>query len=119
MNFQISKERCMRLAVLGEPYDIAAGGVASNAVFATLYERQGEHYLRLQPHGYEFPIALPVISSALPMFRLWTLVFMMPTLSLLRQSLPRGKAALCGQFSTRQMDCALRHWSDRLHADLR
>jgi hypothetical protein len=26
MNFQISKDRCMRLATLGEPYDIAAGG---------------------------------------------------------------------------------------------
>lgn len=62
MNFQISKERCLRLATIGEPYDIAAG-VASNAVFATLHERHGEHYLRFQPHGYEFPIALPVITS--------------------------------------------------------
>lgn len=42
--------------------DIAAGSVASNAVLATLHERQGEHYLRFQPHGYEFPIALPVIT---------------------------------------------------------
>jgi hypothetical protein len=62
MNFQISKERCLCLAASGEPYDIAAGGVSSNAVFATLRERQGEHYLLFQPHGYEFPIALPVIT---------------------------------------------------------
>jgi len=63
MNFQISKDRCMRLATLGEPYDIAVGGVASNAVFATLDPRHGTDYLRFQPHGYEFPISLPVITS--------------------------------------------------------
>lgn len=73
MNFQISKDRCMRLATLGEPYDIAAGGVASNAVFATLHERQGEHYLRFQPNGYEFPISLPVITSgSREQARAWT-----------------------------------------------
>lgn len=63
MNFQISKERCLRLATLEGQSNVAAGGVASNAVFASLHERQGEHYLRFQPHGYEFPIALPVITS--------------------------------------------------------
>lgn len=29
MNFQISQKRCMRLAALGEPYDIAAGSLCS------------------------------------------------------------------------------------------
>lgn len=42
--------------------NVAAGGVASNAVFAVLDTRNGTHYLRFQPHGYEFPIALPVIT---------------------------------------------------------
>jgi len=43
MNFQISKDRCMRLATLGEPYDIAAGGVASNAVVRLVASIAGQY----------------------------------------------------------------------------
>ena len=42
-------------------------------LFATLHERLGEHYLRVQPNGYEFPIVLPVITSgSREQARAWT-----------------------------------------------
>ena len=43
MSFQITKDRCMRLATLGETYDIAAGGVASNAVVRLVAPIAGQY----------------------------------------------------------------------------